>query len=100
VSATLGVLPRWPEGQLVAPKFEQWKNRHQLWRRRSNCERRHQLLRSNPQREPLNGRSHIPPEKSGSARRIKLSACNHDDRIVNWGGLVRSAQPKSLLPSS
>jgi hypothetical protein len=61
----------------------------QLWRRRSNCERRHQLLRSNSQREPLNRRSHSPPEKSGSVGRIKLSACNHDDRIINWSGLVR-----------
>jgi hypothetical protein len=100
VNATLVVLPRRPEAQVVAPKFEDGSNRHQLRRPRSNCELRHQLFRGNPQREPLNGEpSHILPEKSGSpADRIKLSACNHDDRIINWSSSVRSAQPESPLP--
>lgn len=52
-----------------------------------------------PFREPLSGqRGHILPERSVSAAgRIKLSACNHSDRIINWSGSALSAKPESML---
>ena len=42
-------------------------------------------------------RPYFAREERFAADRIKLSACNHDDRIINWSSSALSAQPESML---